>query len=136
MSDRLASRRARLTPEQRAHLDRLLRGEDSDAPETPVEPDPDLPASLGQERLWLHQQLHPDETSYNEPFVLHLRGPLDPASLSRALDTLVRRHEALRTTLHLRGGALHQVVEEARSLALPVDDLTDPGDQVVAAEPG
>lgn len=125
MSDHLASRRARLTPEQRAHLDRLLRGEDSDAPETPVEPDPDLPASLGQERLWLHQQLHPDETSYNEPFVLHLRGPLDPASLSRALDTLVRRHEALRTTLHLRGGALHQVVEEARSLALPVDDLTD-----------
>lgn len=126
MSDRLAGRRARLTPDQRAHLDRLLRGEADPLsdPHPEPEPEPEAPASLAQERLWLHDQLHPGASSYHEPFVLHLHGPLDPAALERALDALVHRHEALRTTLHLRAGALYQRVDEAPPLVLPLDDLT------------
>ena len=36
--------------------------------------------------------------AYNMPLALRLRGALDAAALERALDEIVRRHEALRTT--------------------------------------
>ncbi|OLU26329.1 non-ribosomal peptide synthetase [Pseudomonas sp. PA15(2017)] len=56
-----------------------------------------LPQSAAQNRLWFLWQLHPESVAYNIPGGLRLRGELDAKALQRAFDTLVQRHEALRT---------------------------------------
>ena len=56
-----------------------------------------LQPSLGQEQLWFLDRFAPGQSTYNVPFALRIRGPLDAAALGRALDALVVRHEALRT---------------------------------------
>jgi len=55
------------------------------------------------------------------------RGPLDTGALHRALDEIVRRHGALRTTFAIDGGRAMQVVRPHRPLDLPVADLTTLG---------
>ncbi|TBU72197.1 non-ribosomal peptide synthase/polyketide synthase [Phytopseudomonas daroniae] len=56
-----------------------------------------LPQSAAQSRLWFLWQLQPESVAYNIPGGLRLHGELDVAALQRAFDTLVQRHEALRT---------------------------------------
>src|SRR3984957_9140172 len=57
------------------------------------------PASIGQQRLWFLDQL--DGTAgaaYHIPAGLRLQGRLDRGALHATLDTIVARHEALRTS--------------------------------------
>ena len=58
----------------------------------------DPPLSFSQQRLWFLDQLEPGNPAYNFPVALELKGSLDPTALQTALDTLVTRHESLRTT--------------------------------------
>ncbi|HLL48681.1 MAG TPA: condensation domain-containing protein, partial [Longimicrobiaceae bacterium] len=83
-----------------------------------------LPLSFAQERLWVIDRMEPGSAAYNIPAVLRFSGPLDVAGLERALSAVVRRHEALRTTLEERDGRPVQVVHPARPVALPVCDLS------------
>ena len=69
-----------------------------------------LPASLTQRRFYALQQLDPDWSFYNVPFLFRLTGPLDPDRLRGALNAIVARHDSLRTTLHEREGKLIQIV--------------------------
>lgn len=71
-----------------------------------------LPASLTQRRFHALQKIDPDWPFYNVPFLFRLTGPLDPDRLLRALNTIVARHDSLRTTLHERDGGLVQVIAE------------------------
>ena len=57
-------------------------------------------ASFAQERLWFFDQLGPQSPLYNIARAVHLKGPLDLGALQAALDAIVARHEAVRTTLH------------------------------------
>src|SRR5262249_39111741 len=59
--------------------------------------DDPLPLSSAQQRLWFLQQLDGRLVAYNLTDGLQLRGPLDVESLRRALETIVERHEPLRT---------------------------------------
>ncbi|MDA3650054.1 condensation domain-containing protein [Saccharopolyspora indica] len=77
-----------------------------------------LPASFGQKRLWLLEQVQPDTPLYTMAAALHLRGPLDAAALNRALTAVVERHEVLRTVLRLEGGDVVQVVRAPGPVAL------------------
>ncbi|MFC3455258.1 amino acid adenylation domain-containing protein [Amycolatopsis speibonae] len=52
--------------------------------------------SLGQERLWLVQQLDHTSAAYNIPIVLRFRDGVDFEALDRALGALVERHPVLR----------------------------------------
>src|SRR5437867_3135380 len=54
--------------------------------------------SFAQERLWFLDQLQPGDPAYNLHVALRLEGDLDAAALERALEVVVARHEALRTT--------------------------------------
>src|SRR5215211_6011255 len=57
-----------------------------------------VPLSFAQQRLWFLDQLVPGNVAYNMPAAMRLDGALDVAALRRSLDTILRRHEALRTT--------------------------------------
>ncbi|HEX2080604.1 MAG TPA: condensation domain-containing protein, partial [Longimicrobium sp.] len=57
-----------------------------------------LPLSFAQQRLWFLEQLGDLGGTYHMATRLRLRGALDRAALVRALDRIVARHEALRTT--------------------------------------
>ncbi|MFD9074654.1 condensation domain-containing protein, partial [Streptomyces lasiicapitis] len=85
-----------------------------------------LPLSFAQQRLWFLDRLSPGDAGYNSAVALRLTGPLDRAALSRALDTLVGRHEALRTMFEESDGRPAQTVRPAGPVPLPVRDLAAP----------
>jgi len=69
-----------------------------------------LPLSYAQQRQWFLWKLDPDSAVYNISSALRFKGTLDPAALQRAFDTLLARHEALRTTFRQLGEQAVQVV--------------------------
>lgn len=125
-----------LTPELRAQLaerkDELLaflQGTQSAAlnappPITLAPRDGALPLSFAQERLWFLDQLEPGTAAYNIPGGLHLRGALDAAALGQALNEIIRRHEALRTSFKTADGKPTQIVSETREFDFPLTDLS------------
>lgn len=85
-------------------------------------------ASFGQERLWYLQQFQPTSTAYNMTNAVRLRGALDMAALQRAFQSVVDRHEALRTTFALQDGALIQRI--APQVPISITEETPPAAQV------
>ena len=98
------------------------------------EPRVALPASSGQQRLWFFDQLAPGTPLHNVHLGTELRGPLVPEALGSALEAVVRRHEALRTTLRAMDGVPRQVVVDDLSIPTTLHDLTHLVGQV-AEEP-
>ncbi|ASW54320.1 AMP-binding protein [Plantactinospora sp. KBS50] len=73
------------------------------------------PMSAGQRWTWFLHQIEPDSTAFTIAVALRVLDPLDGAALHRALDTLVARHAALRTTFQVRNGEPVQVVAPSGS---------------------
>ncbi|MEU1423136.1 non-ribosomal peptide synthase/polyketide synthase [Kitasatospora sp. NPDC005751] len=88
-----------------------------------ADPAVEPPLSYAQQRLWFLDRFEPDGTEYTTLSVLRLRGALDESALRAALDALVARHEALRTTFTEQDGRARQSVRPAQPVELPVDDL-------------
>jgi amino acid adenylation domain-containing protein len=65
------------------------------------------PAQRGLYTLW---QAEPASLAYNIPIRLDFDGPVDPERLRAALRTLIHRHDALRTRLHVDATGLRQEV--------------------------
>ncbi|MCC7247960.1 MAG: amino acid adenylation domain-containing protein [Lysobacter sp.] len=63
-----------------------------------------IPLSSGQRRLWWLDQLFPGITAYNAPTVYWLRGDLNADALRTALQSLIDRHEVLRTVYLAQSG--------------------------------
>ncbi|WP_369197883.1 non-ribosomal peptide synthase/polyketide synthase [Streptomyces djakartensis] len=83
-----------------------------------------LPLSFAQQRLWFLDRLRPGDPRYNSAVALRLTGALDHTALAAALEHVVARHEALRTTFEEHDGTPAQTVHPAGPLPLPVPDLT------------
>jgi amino acid adenylation domain-containing protein len=64
--------------------------------------------SFAQQRLWFLEQLAPGEALYHIARAFCIKGPLSLPALQRAVDDLVARHEALRTTFVLESGVASQ----------------------------
>ncbi|MEU0678185.1 amino acid adenylation domain-containing protein, partial [Streptomyces sp. NPDC006172] len=79
-----------------------------------------LALSHGQQQMWFLGRLEPDSTEYLVPLVLRLRGAVDTAALGRAFQSIVARHEILRTRYAFVGGSPVQVVDAPGTLALPL----------------
>ena len=128
MSD-LSQRIANLPPEKRALLEaRLLREKAAAVPVPAIgrrAGTGPAPLSFAQQRLWFLDQLDPAKPYYNLPLALRLTGELDVPALSRALDAIVSRHEALRTTYSTREGEPLQVIGPPRRLAIERRDLSE-----------
>ena len=85
----------------------------------------DSPLSFTQQRLWLLDQLSPDNPAYNVPLAVRFSGSLDLSVLARVLREVVRRHEALRTTFPASGGRPWQLIAApSEEFQLPVTDLS------------
>lgn len=81
------------------------------------------PASSAQQRLWFIDQLEGGSASYQVPIALRLRGPLDRSALQMAMDSLVQRHEVLRTVLSNSEGVPWQVIVPEARFELRSTDL-------------
>jgi len=94
--------------------------------QTVQESDTDVfPASFGQQRLWFLNQLEPTSAFYNIPLVARLKGILNAAVLGPAVQEIVDRHEALRTTFATIDGQLLQLIAPQAQVTVPVIDLTE-----------
>ncbi|GAB3482937.1 non-ribosomal peptide synthetase [Amycolatopsis cihanbeyliensis] len=82
--------------------------------------------SLGQERLWLLQQLDRTSAAYNIPIVLRFRDGVDFEALDRALDRLVERHPVLRWTF--------AADESGTPVATPMADFRIPVERRTAGD--
>ena len=72
-----------------------------------------FPLTDAQREIWLACQMGAQAScAFNEGVSVRLRGPLDVAALTRSLDDLVARHDALRTTFD-RTGDLQRVGGDA-----------------------
>jgi amino acid adenylation domain-containing protein len=74
--------------------------------------------SFAQQRLWLTDQISGGSPQYNIPAILKLTGSLDKHALQQALDTIIERHEILRTTYLLVDGEAKQQVHPAEALTI------------------
>ncbi|KZN30566.1 hypothetical protein N480_06295 [Pseudoalteromonas luteoviolacea S2607] len=81
--------------------------------------------SFAQQRLWLTDQISGGSPQYNIPAVLKLTGSLDIQVLQQTLETIVERHEILRTTYVLVGDTAHQKIHSQQSVIIQHHNLTD-----------
>ena len=80
--------------------------------------------SYSQQRLWVLEQLLPDQPTYNMAYAYRLRGPLDVDALRQALCGIVRRHEILRTEIVAVEGVGRPRIATDVEVELPVVDLS------------
>ena len=97
---------------------------------TRIARDQPLIPSFSQQRLWFLSQMEGFSDAYHIFLDLRLKGPLDEAALTRALNQIVARHEALRTTFYTEDGAMFQRIGPADTgLKLTSLDLSGTPDQ-------
>jgi amino acid adenylation domain-containing protein len=82
------------------------------------------PFSTEQRRLWFIEQLNPGLPVYNEAEAVRLLGELNAEAMERALDVIVARHEALRTTIQVTDNGPVGVVHASWPLQLKKIDLS------------
>lgn len=123
-----------LTPDLRAQLAArkseiltFLRQADLAAQAAPsIQPVPRagrLALSFSQQRIWLFDQLEPQNPAYNIPASVRVSGPVDVAAFRASINEVVRRHEVLRTAFAIVDGEPAQVIAPSISLDLPVTDF-------------
>ncbi len=91
------------------------------------------PLSYHQQGLWLLNQLTPGESLYHTSTAMRLTGTLNGDALKKALQSIVDRHESLRTIFKTIDGTPAQIVEEF-SLELPLIDLRESSESDREAE--
>lgn len=97
--------------------------------------------SPAERQIWYLERAFPNRPTYNETLLVQLDGELDVPALRQAMNTVVARHEALRSVFPEVNGEPRRVVAGTREVALPVfDDLgataADAADRIVADETG
>ncbi|MEH2435909.1 MAG: amino acid adenylation domain-containing protein [Nostoc sp.] len=118
-----------LLAKNKAELIFLLHEKNADTnidfPPIKAERPQNLPLSFAQERLWLLNQLEPDNPFYNEQASLKLHGKLNVVALEQSLNKIIDRHEALRTNFRTINEQPVQVITDSLNLNLPIVDLSE-----------
>lgn len=92
-------------------------------PISPVSRNRELPLSFAQQRLWFIHRLDPTSSAYNVNHTLRVKGTLNFSALHQSLNTIMARHEALRTRFEIRDGKPAQVIDERGEVKLLVCHL-------------
>ncbi|WP_320775621.1 non-ribosomal peptide synthetase [Streptomyces sp. CRN 30] len=99
------------------------------APASPVPPEAltatAYPITPSQAGIYYLQRLDPRGTAYNIPLSLAVRGPLDAARLRKAVDELVRRHDAFRTRFTVRDRQVVGLVEPTAEVPIVRQEIRD-----------
>ena len=92
---------------------RVIAGAETSGPdEIPVAEAKDVyPVSSVQKMVYLSTQIEGGELSYNMPGILTLEGRMDMNRLQSAFQSLIQRHESLRTGFEMVRGELVQVIK-------------------------
>jgi amino acid adenylation domain-containing protein/non-ribosomal peptide synthase protein (TIGR01720 family) len=108
-------------------IENARRGMSESPLSPPIRPsirDGELPLSFAQQRLWFLNQLEPESPGYNMPSATRLQGQLNVAALEQSLNTLIQRHESLRTTFALANGQPAQIIAPTANLVWPMIDVS------------
>ncbi len=94
------------------------------------------PTSFAQERLWFLDRLVPGNPFYNVEAAIPVDAALEPDLLERAVNEIVRRHGALRTSFVDEGAGPVQIVAPELHVPLQRIDLRqlDAADQLAAQQ--
>ena len=100
----------------------------------PVAERPYYPVSSAQKRMYVLRQLEGAGQSYNMPIVLQLEGTTDRQRVEQAMQSLIVRHESLRTSFAMNEGEAVQIVHPEVTFAVSTKLATEAEtEQVVAA---
>ncbi|MEJ2419542.1 MAG: condensation domain-containing protein, partial [Exilibacterium sp.] len=83
--------------------------------------------SFAQERLWFLSRLMGNAPVYNIPLGIRLAGCLDTEALRLSLQSIIHRHQALRTRFSERDGRVVQTIKQPEELPLEIETVYDNG---------
>ena len=83
--------------------------------------------SYAQKRLWIINQLEPQNTAYNMPGRFTINEAIGIETINKALRELIRRHESLRTCFKTSEGAPVQVICDEVDFTVPLIDISEMG---------
>ncbi|MEL6813705.1 MAG: amino acid adenylation domain-containing protein [Cyanobacteria bacterium J06598_3] len=139
-AQQLTNRLDQLSPEKRALLLKRLR-EQAAAKATvqeieisPADRTQPLPLSFAQQRLWFLAQFEGASAAYNIASAVRIEGPLQLDLLEQAIQAVVARHEALRSTFQINAGVPVQVISPELKVPLEIVDLRAVAMQAVAIQ--
>jgi amino acid adenylation domain-containing protein len=84
----------------------------------------DLPLSEGQRALWFLQRLNPEYIGYNIVHAARAQVPINFDAARRALQTVVNRHPALRTSIVTENGEPSQRVFAKQEVYFRTEDIS------------
>ncbi|HYP30133.1 MAG TPA: amino acid adenylation domain-containing protein [Blastocatellia bacterium] len=93
----------------------------------PIAPGPRggaLPLSFAQQRIWLLNQIQPEDHTFNLPVAVRLEGPFSVGAFEGAMNGVIARHEALRTRFVSTDAGASQLIEPRFDLHVPLVDLS------------
>ena len=83
-----------------------------------------FPCSASQQRCWFIQALNPDSTILNIALRWEIKGAFSASTIEQAFQTIIDRHEILRTSFIEKDGDPMQTVAERHTFKLSIVDLT------------
>ncbi|MFZ1025124.1 MAG: amino acid adenylation domain-containing protein [Limnoraphis robusta] len=84
-----------------------------------------LPLSFAQQRQWFLAQLEPDSPYYNIPGAVRIKGKLNIGILEQSFNTIIHRHEVLRTSFITIEGKPQIVISPSTQFNLPLIDISE-----------
>ncbi|WP_081011898.1 non-ribosomal peptide synthetase [Burkholderia multivorans] len=81
--------------------------------------------SFAQQRLWFMEQLETNSAFNNLMTVVRLTGSLDVVAFGKAINEIVRRHEALRTCFATVEGTPLPIIAPTLEIPIPLTDLSE-----------
>ncbi|PCK05856.1 MAG: non-ribosomal peptide synthetase, partial [Alteromonadaceae bacterium] len=91
---------------------------------------PALALSYAQQRLWFLYRLEGPSAAYNMPVAIRLRGGLNKPALNKAIQSILDRHDALRTCFKEVNGEAQQVILPVINFSVEEVNLAEQGDEL------
>ena len=127
MNGTLTQRLENLSPAKRVLLEAKLKGKTASLINpfsiAPRKNSSVAPLSFNQESLLFMERLNPHTSTYNLYEAMRLTGKLSFESLQQTLDSIVARHESLRTTFREVDGQSQQIVAPPAPVPIKIVDL-------------
>src|SRR5205085_11986509 len=89
----------------------------------PFERNGSAPLSFTQQQFWLLDQAAPNRSAYNVRTAVRITCGLDMQKLQSVLETIVARHEVLRTNIVITSDSPIQLIAPPQVMALEICDL-------------